>query len=172
MITTLAIFGLVVNHTIFDLHLSDGEVALEVGRIILCIPQAEFKKGICGKMRSSGPMIGDVELPDFKALAHRNKIARARLNPFVCRADYAVAHAVPAGVVLELRARGLPRRRPELPALVVSHVDVSPTDVGGYVVIAVAGQPAETCISVEGVPACGVRNDAEVGFASEVVNPW
>ena len=30
MIATLAIFGLVIDHAVFDLHLSDAEIALEV----------------------------------------------------------------------------------------------------------------------------------------------
>ena len=60
------------------------------------------------------PVIGHRELPDFQVLVERDEVASVRLDAVVVRADDGVAHAVAAGVVLELVARGLPRGRPEL----------------------------------------------------------
>ncbi len=45
MVATLAIFGLVVDDAILNFDLSDAEVALEIGGIVLGIPQAEFRGG-------------------------------------------------------------------------------------------------------------------------------
>src|ERR1019366_9042089 len=42
VIAALAVFGLVIDDAVFDLHLSDAEVALAIGGVVLRIPQAEF----------------------------------------------------------------------------------------------------------------------------------
>ena len=44
MVAPLAVFGLVVDHPILNLHLAGGEIALEVGGIVLGIPQAELDR--------------------------------------------------------------------------------------------------------------------------------
>ncbi len=45
VIPPLAIFGLVVDHAIFDLHLAGAEVALEVGSVVVGVPQAKLDAG-------------------------------------------------------------------------------------------------------------------------------
>ena len=45
VIAALAIFGLVVDDAVFHLDLAGIEVALEVGGVVLRIPQAEFDAG-------------------------------------------------------------------------------------------------------------------------------
>ena len=44
MIAALAVFGLVIDHAAFDLDLPGVEIALEIGGVILGIPQAEFDR--------------------------------------------------------------------------------------------------------------------------------
>ena len=43
MISALAVFGLVIDRRADDLHLSGGEVSLEVGCVIHCVPEAELQ---------------------------------------------------------------------------------------------------------------------------------
>ncbi len=45
VIAPLAIFGLMIDHSILDLHLSGVEIALEIRRVILGIPQTKFDAG-------------------------------------------------------------------------------------------------------------------------------
>ena len=42
MIAALAVLGLVIDHAVFHLHLAGVEVALEVGGVVLRVPQAEL----------------------------------------------------------------------------------------------------------------------------------
>ncbi|OQA15447.1 MAG: hypothetical protein BWY63_02928 [Chloroflexi bacterium ADurb.Bin360] len=51
VIPAFTILGLVINDTIFHLHLANAEVALEVGRIVLRIPEREFYGGEQRKRR-------------------------------------------------------------------------------------------------------------------------
>ena len=45
VVAALAILGLVIDDAVFDLDLADGEVALEVGGVVLRIPEAELDGG-------------------------------------------------------------------------------------------------------------------------------
>ena len=56
VVAALAVLRLVIDDAVFDLHLADGEVALEVGGVVLGIPQAELDAGEGGEasLASSG----------------------------------------------------------------------------------------------------------------------
>ena len=45
VVAPLAVLGLVVDHAVLDLDLADAIVALEVGRVVLRVPQAELDRG-------------------------------------------------------------------------------------------------------------------------------
>ena len=45
MIATLAIFGLVIDNAVFDFHLPDAEITLEVRAVVLRVPQANLVPG-------------------------------------------------------------------------------------------------------------------------------
>ena len=91
--------------------------------------------------------------------------------PVVGGADDGVAHAVAAGVVVELGARGLPGRRPEFAGVVVAQVDVAPAEIERHVVVAVAREAAQAGVAIKGVAAGGVGDDSEIGLAAEVIDP-
>jgi hypothetical protein len=115
--------------------------------------------------------VGHREFPDFQRLAERHEISGLRLDLVVARTDGGVAHAVAAFVFVELGARRLPGRRPELAGVVVADVEIAPADIERRVVVAVAGQAAQARVAVKGIAAGGVRDDAEIRFAAEVIDP-
>ena len=114
VVAALAVLGLVINDAIFDLHLADGEVALEVVGVVLGIPKTELDTAEGGDGRSRRPAIRNRQLPDFKALIERHKVAGVGLDAPKAGADHGVAHAMAAGVVLKFMPRGLPGWGPEL----------------------------------------------------------
>ena len=117
------------------------------------------------------PLVGHRELPDFEILVQRHEVAGVGLDAGIFRADGGVAHAVAAGVVLELVAGGLPGGGPELLGFIVAQVDVASAEVEGRVVVAVAGEPAQAGIAIERVASRGVGDNAEISLATKVVDP-
>jgi hypothetical protein len=172
VIAALAVLRLVINHAVFHFHLSGVEVALEVGAVVLGVPEAELDLGEAGNGGLGGAAVGDRELPNLEVLAQRDKVAGVRLDAGVLRSDDGVAHAVAAGVVLELVACGLPGGRPEFLRLVVAQVDVAPAEIERHVVVAVARDPAQAGVAIERVASRGIGNNAEIRLASQVVDPW
>src|SRR6185369_4791875 len=116
-------------------------------------------------------MVGDGQLPDFQVLIERNEISSAGLNFLVLRPDDAVAHPLPAAVILELVARGLPARRPELLAIIVANVDITSSEIKWHVVVARTRDPPQPRVAIKRVPSRRIGNDSEVRLATEVVNP-
>ena len=171
VVAALAILGLVVDDTVHDFDLAGAEIALEVGGVILGVPQAELDAGKNGELRRLFAAIRHLELPDLQRLAERHEIAGPRVDLVVTGTDDGVAHAVAAFVIVQLGPRGLPGRRPELPRVVVPDVEIAPAEIKRRVVVAVARQPAQARIAVKGIPAGGVGDDAEVGFTTQIVDP-
>ena len=171
VIATLAILGLVVDDVIHDFDLTCAEVALEVGGVVLRIPEAEFDAGEDGELGGRLSVVGHHAFPDLERLAQRHEISRPRLDALADGADGRVAHAVAALVFVELAARGLPRRRPKLGGGVVAEVKIAPAVIERRIVVAVARDAAQARVAVVGVAASGVGDDAEVGLAAEVIDP-
>ncbi len=171
MVAALAILGLVIDDLVFDLDLADAEVALEVGGVVLRVPQAELDAGEEGELGRLSAAVGHLEFPDLQVLAQRHEIAGLGLDFVACGTDGGVAHAVAAFVFVQIAARGLPGRRPELAAFVVADVEIAPAKIKGCIVVAVAGQAAQAGIAVKGVTAGGVGDDAEIRLAAQVIDP-
>ena len=171
MIAPLAVFGLVVDHSVFDFDFADTEVALEVGGIVLRVPHREFDGGKDGYRGTFAADVGYGELPDFQTLVERNKVTRPRLDAAKARRDGRIAQAVAANVVFEIATGRLPRGRPEFAGLIVAQVDVAPAQVERNVVIAIARKAAKPRITVEGISASRVRYQPEVGLTSQVIDP-
>ena len=108
VVAALAVLRLVIDHAVFHLHLPGVEISLEVGGVVLRIPQAELDAGEPRKGRLRRPSIRHRQLPDFQVLVERHKVAGVRLDGAIARPDRCVAHAVAARIVLQLVARRLP----------------------------------------------------------------
>jgi len=171
VISALPVLGLVVDDAILDFYLAGVEVALEVGGVILGIPKAELDAGESGEIHRSLAAAGDVEPPDLPVGVKGDEVSDRGLDVAVGGTDDGVAQAVASGVVLKVAAGGLPGGRPELAALVVPQIDVTPALVEGDVVVAVPGQPSEARIAIEGVAAARVRDQSDVVAGAQVVDP-
>src|SRR5450755_3614381 len=172
VIAPLAIFGLMIDDVVFYLHLSNAEVALKISGIVLRIPQAEFDGR---KDRERGrrlPLVGHRELPDLEIFIERDEIAGAGQDATPLGTDGAVAHAVPAGILLHIAMGRLPGWRPVIACLVVAYVNVPSAQIEGDIVVAVARDTAQPRVAIERVTTGSIGNDAEVGLASQIINPW
>src|SRR5215469_7810130 len=165
VITSFPVLGLVIDNSILDLNLADAEIALEVRGVVLRVPPAKFDRGKDREFRCLLAMVRNGELPDLEILVERHKVAGAGRNAAELRGNRGVAHAVAAGVVLELAASRLPGRGPELPRGVVAEIDIPPAEIEGSIVVAVTGDPAQASIAIKGIPSRGIGDDAEIGLA-------
>jgi hypothetical protein len=80
VVAALAVLGLVIDDAVLDFDLADVEVALEVGGVVLGVPQAELDAGEGGDVRPGRAAIGDRELPDFEVFVERDEVAGVRLD--------------------------------------------------------------------------------------------
>src|SRR5208282_6710675 len=158
VIAALAILGLVIDDPVHDLDLAGAEIALEVGGVILGVPETELDAGENGEFGRFFAAIGHLEFPDLQRFTHRHKITRLRLNLVTARTDEGIAHAVAAFVLVQFGARGLPGGRPELAGIVVTEVEVASAKIERGIVVAVARQAAQAGAPVKGIAAGGVRD--------------
>ncbi len=171
MIAPLPVLRLVIDDFVFDLHLPDAEIALEVGGIVLGVPETELNQGKGRNRSRREPVVAQSKLPDFECLIERHKIARTGRDAAILRAYGRVTHAVPARVLLQIAAGGHPGWRPVFPALVVTQVDVTPAVIQRNVVIPPACDASQTRISIKRITTGSIGNNAEVRLASEIIDP-
>ena len=73
MITPFPILGFVINFRVYNLDFTDGEISLEIGSIVLCVPQTELNiteeidpvRSCCG--------VGQGDPCDFAIVMKRDK---------------------------------------------------------------------------------------------------
>src|SRR5579872_1345714 len=171
MIPSFPVLGFVINHSVLDFDFANAEIALEVGGIVLCVPQAKFNRREYREFRSLPSMVRDSQLPDLKIFVERHEVARAGLDPVILRTDRGVAHAVTARVILEFAASGLPRWRPEVTSGIVSNIDIPSTKIERRVVVAITGDPAQARVTIKGITARRVGDDSKICLASQIVDP-
>ena len=171
VVAPLAVLGLVVDDPVHNFDLAGAEIALEVRGVVLRIPETELDARKNRKLRGFAAPVRHREFPDFQRFAERHEIGGLRLDFVATRTDGSVAHAVAAFVLVEFGARRLPRWRPELVGVVVADIEVAPADIKRRVVVAVAGQAAEARVAVKRVAARSVGDEAEIGFAAEIIDP-
>ena len=161
-----------IDDLVHDLDLAGAEVPLEIGGIILRVPQAEFDAGKNGELRRLFAAVGHLKFPYLQRLTQRHEITGFHRDFLVARTNDGIAHAVTTLVMVELGARRLPGRRPELTGLVVAEIKVAPADIERRVIVAIARQPAQACVTIKGITAGRVGNNPEIRFATEVIDPW
>ena len=74
-------------------------------------------------------------------------------------------------VFIEFDAGGHPGRRPVLAAGVIAQIEIASTHIERGVVVAIACQAAQAGIFVKGVAAGRVRDQTEIVFTAQVVDP-
>ena len=169
VIAALAILGLVVDGAALDLHLAGGEVALEVGGIVLGVPQAELHEAEQGYVLLGGGFVGQRHTghQGVHAPGHEGKLLG--LQAVLDAGDAGVAQAMAALVAVQLGLYGHPAGGPH--AACVVDVEILSAGVGGHVVVAIAGQAQHPGVLVEAVAAAGVAHQGEEFLAAQIVDP-
>ncbi len=171
VVAAFAVLGLVVDDVVFDLHLADRVVALEVGGIVQGVPEVPFDRAEERQPRGCIAFVGDAGAPNLQRLAQRHEVRRLGADAVAARADDRVAQPVAALVVLDEPADRLPAGTPVVAGEVVTQVQVAAADIEGRVVVAVARQAAQAGIAIERVTAGGVGDEAQVVLGPQVVDP-
>src|SRR5688572_15873253 len=171
MVPALPVLRRVIDDSVHHLDLTGREVPLVVRLVVPRVPETELDQAEQGESGVLLAMVRDPRSPDLEGLAERHEVERLRLDPVAPRPDDRVPEAVPTSVILEVGSDRRPGRGPVVAARSITHVEVAPAGVGRDVVVAVARQPSEPGVAVEGVPTSGVRDDPEVLLAAQVVDP-
>ncbi len=166
VVAALPILGDVEDHRAVDLHLTGREVALEVGRVVPRVPQAELGRAEQREACAGVALVRDPHAPHLEVRAERHEEQALGRDAVLPRLDDGVAEAVTAAV-----AARVPRRPPPSAGLAVSQVEVAAVAVERNVVVAVAGEPAQPRVSIERVAPSRVGDQREVALAAEVVDP-
>ena len=169
VVAALAVFGLVVDGAALDLHFARGEVALEVGGIVLRVPQAELHEAEQGNLLVPRRAVFQFNLRDQRVCAARDHARLRDGEAVLFRRQLRVAKAVAALVVVKRRFdRHIARGKDGVPVL---DVEVLAARVGGHVVVAVAGDAQHTRVLIEAVSAAGIAHQGKEGLAAQVVDP-
>ena len=171
MIAALAVLGLVVNGgaAIFKLHLGQSVVALEVGGVVLSVPQAELDEAVQAQLLFFAAFVGQLHLGHLGAEAAGNHHGLLGLDAVLAGGDGGVAGADAALIAVQLGLGGLPAGIPD--GAVVVDVEVVSASIGGHVVVAIAGEAQQAGVLAEGVAAGGVAHQGEEVFAAQIVDP-
>ena len=169
VVAALLVFGLVENGRAFDLHFAGVEVSLEVGGVVLCVPQTPLNEGEQLDGLCLAALVLQNQTLDLAVIVLRHKEGDLCGDAVLLAGDDGVAHAVTAGVSVQIGLDRRPARRPY--GLAVLDVEVTAAHVNRYVVVAVTGDSAETGILVEVIAAGSVGDQGEKLLCSEVIDP-
>ncbi len=169
MVAAFPVLGLVVNGRAHHFHLAGGEIALEIQRVVIGVPQAPFQEG--EKLERLG-LPGGVFQGEPVHLAiefQRHGGGQCGAHAVAGARDGGVSQAMPALVGVERRAGGLPAGVPHIAAII--DVEIAPAVVHGNVVVAVPGDPAQACVPIERIAAGGVGDDPEIRIIAKIIDP-
>ena len=153
------------------LHLAGGEVSLEVGRIVLRIPEAELDEGKQREVLRSVTLILHDHPVDLAGIGYRNKGGQRCCNAVLLSFNDGIAKAVSALVEVERRLRRLPAGVPDRSVLVVTNIVVTAALIERAVVVAVACKTQKLRIFIEVIAARRIGDQPEEVLASQVVDP-
>ncbi len=171
MVAALAVFGLVVDDgaALFKLHLGQGVVALEVGAVVLGVPQAELHEAVQADFLFGVRLVGQRQLRDLGPRAAGHHGGLLGLEAVLLAGDHGIAQAVAAGIFIQRGLDRLPAGVPDDAAVI--DVKVFSARVGRHVVVAVAGQAQKPGVLIERVAARGIAEQGEKVLAAQVVDP-
>ena len=153
-----------------DFHLSGGEIPLEVRHIVHGVPETELYRGKDGKLFFCGSVVGEGQLVDLTAIAHRNKCRQFCGKSVFTSIENGVAHAVTAAIAVQFRFRRHPARIPY--GIALFNVIVVTVAVIRNIVVTIPGEAEQLCVFIEAIASAGVRNQGEEILRAKIVNPW
>ena len=123
MVPALPVLGLVIDGPVGNLHLTGGEVALEVGGIVHGVPQTEFQIGEDrNRLRGFRPVgYGEAHQQAVVAVGDHHFLFGG--NSVLFALQNRIAQAVTALVSIQLRLSGLPAGIPH-GSVGIAHINV------------------------------------------------
>ena len=112
MIAAFLILGLVEDGRAFDLYFAGVEVSLEVGGVILCIPQTPLDEGEQLDGLCLAALVLQNQALDLAVVVLRYEESHFSRDVVLLAGDYGIAHAVTAGVSIQISLYRRPARRP------------------------------------------------------------
>ena len=98
VVAPLTVLGFVVERAVHHLDLTGREVALEVGRVIQSVPQAELDAGEELDAAPCIPLVGQAHLVDLGGGVERHEVEYFRPQALADPGDPGIAQSVPAFV--------------------------------------------------------------------------
>ena len=169
VIAALLVFGLVVDSRAEYLNLAGVEVPLEVGGVVVCVPQAPLQK--TGELERFlfAAFVGYCDFLNFTVEVLGNKEFHLSLYAVLFAGDYGVAHTVAALVAVKLRLDGRPAGVPH--RIAVLYIEISSPHINGDVVVTIACDTAQASVLVKAVSSRGVGYKREKSLRSQVIYP-
>jgi len=169
VVAALTVLSLVIDGAADDLDFADGEVSLEVGHIIISVPQTELNEAEELDLLCSVGGVGQGDLVKLAGGTHRYHSGLGSGNAALCRGNLGIAETVTALVAVELSLDRLPAKRPYIAAVV--YVEVTTACIGGNVVVAITGKAQKTSVLVEAITAGSVGEQTEEVLTAQIVDP-
>ena len=169
VVSSFLVFGLVEDGRIHNFNFASVEVPLEVGGVILCIPQTPFYEreqleGLCFVA-----FVLENNALNFAVVILRNEERNFCGQTVFLTSDDGITHTVTAFIAVQFGFYRSPARRPD--GIVVLDVEVTSAHINWNVVVTVSGDSAETSIFIEVIAAGGVGDEGEERLCAEVVDP-
>ena len=96
MVTSVSVLGLVVDDGTVNFDTAGGEVSLEVGAVILRIPQTPLCKGEELKCLRGRPFVRENDLLDFSVISVRYEESNLSLQVVLLTCDDRISHTMAA----------------------------------------------------------------------------
>ena len=169
VIPALAVFSLVIDHTVFNLDLTGGEIPLEIQHIVLCVPEAEFHKACEDDILGLVCLVVQRNLMHFRIEPQRDKSELGGCQTILFAGDDGISHAVPAFIMIQFCLYGLPAGIPD--RIAVLDIEVPASVIHGKVVVAVTRDPPEPGVTVKTVAAGSVADHSKEIFTAQIIDP-
>ena len=169
VISSFLVFSLVEHGGAFYFHFTGVEVSLEVGGVILCIPQTPFDHGEEFDGLRSIALIFQGQALNFAVVVLRYEERNGSGKVIFLSGDDGIAHTVTAFIGIQLCFCRRPARRPD--GAVVVDIEVTTAHVNRNVVVTVSGDSTQTGILKEVVAAGCVGNQREEFLGTQVIDP-
>lgn len=169
MVATLAILRLVVYRGAFDFHFADRIGPLIIGHVIEGLKQAELDKREECQILVCTAVITDGRLPYFSRFTGRDEEQQLHFHAILGSDDPGVTEAMPAFEMIQRCFNRFPTGIPNRVA--VTDVEDSSVYIHRHVVIAVAGETAQSGILPKGVPPSRLRAEPEKLLLPQIIQP-
>ena len=169
MVASLTVFRFMINRIRCDLNFTDGIVALEVGTIVIGVPEAELQIGEYLQLPRLRAVVAQRQADEQAVVAARDQHLLPDSDAVLFRFNDGIPKTLTAAVAVRFGLNRLPAGVPD--RVSVTKIDAETLGIQRAVVVAVASQPPQPGITVKTVTAGGVADQREKVLAAEIVDP-